>query len=77
MRNNVTNGEIQRIAEKLTNELIQGQVVRDTLPNTADPFVGEREAIYFSRARRYLQTDAAYDIMHNHQDLYDLKVMGV
>ncbi len=70
-----TNDRIQKRAKAMTAEVFNGQIPRDFLPNAAYPLEGEAEAMYFSNARRNMQSDIAYAIMHGNQEIGDLEIL--
>lgn len=67
-RRNLRTGQKRR-REALLQEGLSGITVRDTLPNTSFPLTGEAEAMYFKRARDFLETSLAHTILCGHQDI--------
>lgn len=58
------------IIEELMEEIMSGEIQKDTLPNSALEFSEERQALYFSNLRKNLQSDVAWLVMsHNHQTI--------
>ena len=66
---------INNRVEKLTDEVQKGEHKKDRLPNAAYQMIGERQADYFSHARKNMQTDFAHSIMYNNQQLDDIEVL--
>lgn len=69
-----TSAEYIRQQEKnkeiLINEGIMGITLRAALPNLAFPLKEESEAMYFKRARDFLETTVANVIFSINQDVY-------
>lgn len=61
--------------KKLTDEVQKGEHKKDNLPNAAYEMIGERQADYFSHARKNMQTDFAHSIMYNNLQLDDIEVL--
>lgn len=60
---------------RLIEEIRSGERTKDVLPNSAFPFETERQAVYFSRARKNMKSDMAHATMDcaNHTD--DLEIL--
>lgn len=54
----------------LIKEGIEGVTKKDTMPNSAFPLVKEAEAMYFKKARDFLETTAAHVIFNRSTDLF-------
>lgn len=61
--------------DMLIQEILEGNYVKDILPNSAFGFTGEHQAMYFSNLRRNLKSDMAHAIMSNSQSLDDLNLL--
>lgn len=59
--------------DDIIQEILSGEYVKDTLPNSAVSFSGEHEAIYFSNQRRFMQSDLADLVINSGQCLDDLE----
>lgn len=57
------------IRKALIEEGVSGETPKDILPNTAYPFCGASEAIYFKNARNFLKTSLAHRIIDGNQDI--------
>lgn len=62
MRNNISVTSNPNI-QTLVGEVVRGEHSKDHLPNAAFDFSGEAQAIYFSNARRNLQSIVSYAVM--------------
>lgn len=60
---------------ELMQEVMSGELQKDTLPNSALSFADEQQALYFSNLRRNLQTDMAMMVMTNSQSLDELELL--
>lgn len=56
---------------RLVQEGIQGETVRDILPNSSFPFTGEAEVAYFKQLREFSKTSLAHRIMNHNQEVYE------
>lgn len=61
----------------LMAEVLRGEHIIDTLPNSSFDFAEEQQAIYFSNARKNMKSEMAYATMHSGQQLNDLKILEV
>lgn len=61
--------------EKLMQEVMSGELQKDTLPNSALSFSGEQQALYFSNLRRNLQSDMAKIVMTSSHNLDELEML--
>ena len=62
---------------RLIEEILSGETVKDVLLNSAFPFENERQASYFSRARNNMKSDMARATMDQSTQLDDLKILEV
>jgi len=58
-------------ARELVQEVCNGDYKIDKLPNAAYDLRYERQAAYFSHARKNMKTDIAHIIMYANQQIYD------
>lgn len=65
----------KKILKQLVQEVVNGEHVMDTLPNDAWDFSGERQAAYFSNARRFMQSDVFHSIVYSNQQTDDVKFL--
>jgi len=63
------------IMMQLTNEVIAGEHIMDTLPNDAQAFSDETQALYFSNTRKNMQSDIFYVIVNSNQQLDEIPYM--
>lgn len=59
----------------LIKEILEGDYIKDILPNSAFGFTDEQQAQYFSNLRRNLQSDMAHAVITNSQCVNDLKLL--
>lgn len=62
--------------EELLAEVWGREHTIDTLPNASFDFAAERQAIYFSNARKNMRSEMAHATMECGQSAEDLKVLG-
>lgn len=74
MGNLVSTQENSRIIE-LMNEVLRGEWKIDKRTNFSPAFEKETQAMYFSNARKNLQSDVNAEIMNYRQDLTELKLL--
>lgn len=65
----------KEIINKLTEEILTGKIKRDILKEEAFEFTREYQAMYFSRARRAIQSEVAYTTMTIAQDTRELDIL--
>lgn len=58
----------------LFDEINNGVIKRDILPNTAQPLQGEVEAVYFSKINRFFSNSISHMVMSNNQDIKGVNV---
>lgn len=63
------------IIMQLTNEVIAGEHVMDTLPNDAQSFSDETQALYFSNTRKNMKSDVFHIIVNANQQLDEVPYM--
>lgn len=61
--------------DNLIEEIMNGEYMRDVLPESAFDFSGECQAQYFSHLRKNLESDTAHSVMTVHQDLRELRLL--
>ena len=71
------NKETAARRNRLIEEIRSGEKVKDVLLNAAFPFEKERQAIYFSKARRNMKSDMAHATMRQSDSIGDLKIQEV
>lgn len=73
MENQVLNNKVG--IDILVEEILNGEYLKDILPNSALGFSKEQQAQYFSNLRRNLQSDMAHAVISNSQSIYDLELL--
>lgn len=75
MQRENSNDYTQRRVKELVDEVIRGEHKVDILPNSSYDFSEERQAIYFSNARKNMKSDMAHATMECGQQLDDIKIL--
>lgn len=67
--------QIKRRVKSLVGEVMRGEHSIDFLPNSSYDFSEERQAMYFSNARKNMKSDMAHATIECGQQLEDIKIL--
>lgn len=73
----VSANERKRRMSIMEDDIRTGKIRRDTLVNSAFKFEGETRAMYYSNARKNMQTYVAGEVMRSNQQLDDLDIIAL
>ncbi len=63
------------ISDMLRDAMSEQRAHRESIQDADFEFSGELQAVYFSKLREHLCSDAAYIVMHSFQDTSDLLLL--
>ncbi len=58
--------------KRLTEEVLRGEIKRDTQPNSSNSFSGQVQADYYANARRNMQSEMFFVITHANQQVPEI-----
>ena len=73
----VVNAQVDIRRNRLIEEIQTEQMTKVVLPDITFPFEGERQALYFSKARNNMRSDMAHATMKHSVQTNDRKIMEI